>query len=189
MISRSQGDAQPVFQAIAGSARQLLDAHSALVARRIDDMLHVAALTGTNEFGDEALRKLFPVKLTGQAPLGKAVLSGKPAWVYDYEADPTYSPSFREMARARGFRALLAVPMIREGCSIGGIAVTFRNSEAFTDRQIKLLETFADQAVIAIENTHSSMRLSHATVNLLKRLSNRRQQVRSCASSAARQQM
>ena len=87
VIAASPSDTQPVFDAIARSAHKLLDAHYANVTRLVGDELHLAACTGT-ESSVASLRRLFPAKVTGQGALGKAVLSGEPAWVADVETDP-----------------------------------------------------------------------------------------------------
>ena len=154
VIASSPSDTQPVFDAIAKSAQSLLGAHYATVCRLIDDSLHLMAHAdpGANPAADESLRKLFPTRVTGQGALGKAVLSRKPNWIEDVESDPVYTELFRAGARERGYRSLLAVPMMREGVPIGAIAVTRREPGEFTTQQVNLLQTFADQAVIAIEN-------------------------------------
>ncbi|RPI48583.1 MAG: GAF domain-containing protein, partial [Betaproteobacteria bacterium] len=165
VIARSPSDTQPVFDAIARSAQKLFGALYANVARLIGDELHLVAHTGSSAAGDEALRRLFPVKLTGQGALGKAILSRAAVLVSDIETDPAYSEEFRAGARQRGYRSLLAVPMAREGGAIGTIAVTRRQPGRFTEHQISLLQTFADQAVIAIEN----VRLFNETKEALER--------------------
>jgi GAF domain-containing protein len=174
-ISGAQTRAEPVFAAIAHSARQLLGGLYALVVRRIDGELHLVAHTLRTRADAESLAKLFPAKLTGQGATGKAVLTGKPAWIVDVETDPAYSASFRAGARARGYRSQLTVPILnKEGESIGAITVTRREAGAFTDQQIELLQTFADQAVIAIENvrlfneTKEALEHQKASADILK---------------------
>jgi GAF domain-containing protein len=177
VISASPSDLQPVFEAIARSAQHLFAARYAVVALRAQDVLHLAAHTATNDLGDEALRRLYPAKLTGEGALGKAVLTCKPAWIADVETDPAYSADFRDGARKRGYRSLLAVPMVRDGSSIGGIVVTRRDAGGFTDHEVNLLKTFADQAVIAIENvrlfneTNEALERQTATAEVLKVIS------------------
>ena len=176
VIAASPSDTQPVFDAIARSAQKLLDAHYANVTRLVGDELHLAAYTGT-EASVASLRQLFPAKVTGQGALGKAVLSGAPNWVADVETDPAYSAAFRQGARERGYRSLLAVPMLRDQVAIGAIAVTRRDPGPFTDHQISVLKTFADQAVIAIENvrlfneTKEALERQTATAEVLKVIS------------------
>jgi signal transduction histidine kinase len=176
VIAASPADTQPVFDAIARSAQKLLDAHYANVTRLVGDELHLAAYTGTGTSA-ASLRQLFPAKVTGQGALGKAVLTGAPNWVADVETDPAYSAAFRHGARERGYRSLLAVPMLRDQVAIGAIAVTRRDPGPFTDHQISVLKTFADQAVIAIENvrlfneTKEALERQTATAEILKVIS------------------
>jgi len=166
VIASSPSDVQPVFDAIAKSALRLIGGRSAMVVRRVSDILHLVALTGTSDSGDEALKKMFPAALTGTAPLGKAVLTGMPAYSSDVETDAAFSSTFRKMTRARGTRSVVAVPMMHEGDSIGAIGITREESGQFSDHQINLLQTFADQAVIAIENTRMFVELETRTAEL-----------------------
>ncbi|MCC6474670.1 MAG: GAF domain-containing protein [Burkholderiales bacterium] len=165
VIASSPSDVQPVFDAIACAAQKLLHARNAVIVRVADDTLHLVAHTETTEAGDAALRKLFPTRLTGQGAAGKAVVSGMPNWIVDVETDPAYSAEFRAGARARGYRSLLVVPMMREDKAIGAINVTRPEPGEFSEQQIKLLQSFADQAVIAIEN----VRLFNETKEALER--------------------
>jgi GAF domain-containing protein len=177
VIASSPSDVQPVFDAIAASARRLLDANAANVTRRAGDMLELAAYTSTGEVADAELRKLFPARITGQGHLGQAVLSGAPVGISDILNDERYSEAFRASVRARGLRSLVSVPMMREGEAIGVISVNRTVPGKFSDHQTNLLKTFADQAVIAIENvrlfneTKEALERQTATAEILKVIS------------------
>jgi signal transduction histidine kinase len=176
-ISVARRDVRPVFQAIANSARRLLSAHYADVALRTNGTLELVAYTKTSPPADAALKKLFPARLTGQGAAGKAILTGRPAWIVDVETDPAYSEEFRAGARLRGYRSLLSVPIIAEKQSIGAIVVTRRQPGLFGRNEIALLQTFADQAAIAIENarlfneTKEALERQTATAEILKVIS------------------
>ena len=180
VIASSPDDVQPVFDAIAENARRLLGGLYASVVRRVDDTLHLVARTAMSAAASAALEKVFPEPITGRGATGKAILSGTPACIVDVETDPGYSASFRDGARQRGFRSLVAVPMMRGESAIGAINVTRAEPGPFPDSQIKLLQAFADQAVIAIENvrlfndTREALDRQTATANILRVISRSR---------------
>jgi signal transduction histidine kinase/putative methionine-R-sulfoxide reductase with GAF domain len=169
-ISSSPTDVQPVFDTIVATAKRLMNGHSSLVTVRRDDALHIAALSATTKTGDDALRQRFPVPLDSSSSriLPKAVRSGLPAMRIDTETDADVSPQEREMARTRGYRSALAVPIMRAGDAIGTISVTRPDPGSFSAREIELLQTFADQAVIAIENVRLFTELEARTTQLTR---------------------
>ena len=148
VIASSPSDAQPVFEAIARSANTLIGGFSSTVFRFIDGIGHLKAYTPTNPAADEVLRTSFPMPVTDFPPFQMAQ-AGEANQIADTEK---MSYEIRDIAQARGFRSILFAPMMNDGASIGAIAVTRVQPGSFADHHIQLLQTFADQAVIAIEN-------------------------------------
>jgi class 3 adenylate cyclase/putative methionine-R-sulfoxide reductase with GAF domain len=150
IIRRSPTDAQPVFDAIVQSAARLCGAIFSAVYLYDGDCLSIAA---TKNFSPQATKQILelPEKRRPHRShlAGRAILDRAIAHVHDVLADPEYS---REWALAGGWRAVLAVPLLSDGKPVGALSVAKAEPIPFSDQQIQLLNTFADQAVIAIEN-------------------------------------
>src|SRR5262252_4038284 len=153
VISRSPTDVQPVFDAILASAVRLLGAYSGLLTRVEGDQIVLAALTSTDDAGDAALRAVFPMSVqSGGVGNAQVIRDRQPFNLADAHSDPRLSETGRAAYRSRGSRSQAIVPLLRQDEAIGTIAVTRREPGGFTEDEIALLQTFADQAVIAIEN-------------------------------------
>jgi signal transduction histidine kinase/uncharacterized protein YdeI (YjbR/CyaY-like superfamily) len=152
VISSSPTDVQPVFDAIADSALRLLNGWSIIVWRYDGERLRVASIRGGLPGSNEALRpKLDNMRLDELSFLADAVRSRAVTQIADVESEDVPA-IIREVARARGWRANIAVPMLSEGHLIGLLTESRLEPGAFSEREVKLLQTFADQAVIAIQN-------------------------------------
>jgi two-component system, NtrC family, sensor kinase len=153
LISRSTFDLSKVLNALVESAAVLCRADKARILRPTgkDGAYYVQARTrerSTTEY-DEHLRTLTFTPGRGTV-VGRVLLEGKSVQIPDVLADPEYT--YRGTARLAGYRTVLGVPLLREGNPIGLLILQRAKVQPFTDRQIELVETFADQAVIAIEN-------------------------------------
>ena len=148
VISRSRTDVQPVFDTIAAAALKLFGASSANVYTFDGNLIHLAALG--NAEGADAVRQSFPRPPSRETGVARAVLTRAMVAIADVLEDPEYV--IRNTALVAGFRSALTVPLMREGLPIGAISVGRSEPGPFSDKQVALLQTFADQATIAIEN-------------------------------------
>jgi len=149
VISRSTFDLKSVLDTLVQSAARLCDADIAAIARQRNTYYHIVASHGYPE-GFQDYIETNPLE-PGRATLfGRVLLECKPVHIVDVLADPDYM--LHEAQSRGGYRTMLGVPLLREGVPIGLLNVGRTSVRPFTDRQIELATTFADQAVIAIEN-------------------------------------
>ena len=149
VISRSTFDLQIVLQTLVESAARLCEADKATITRQRDGAFYRSESFGfSREFMDHV--RDIPVSPDRGSATGRALLEGMVVHIPDVQTDPDYH--FDEALRLGNYRTLLGVPMMRERVPVGVIALTRSEARPFTDKQINLATTFADQAAIAIEN-------------------------------------
>jgi GAF domain-containing protein len=149
-ISDSITDAKPVFDAIVRNLRRLFGTRFAMVQVLKDDIAHLVAAGGEAEF--ETLRQQFPRPIDESTGSGWAMVSKQVVQFSPALTDPATPPATRQFARELGFNSVIFAPMLREDKIIGVIGTARYGAEPFNDKQVALIKTFADQAVIAIEN-------------------------------------
>jgi signal transduction histidine kinase/DNA-binding response OmpR family regulator len=167
VISRSTFDLETVLQTLVESAARLCDADKSIITREKKGILYRAAAYGfSREFMDYV--RGTPIKAERGSAQGRAILEGRVIHIHDVKADPDYT--FTDYQKLGDFRTVLAVPMLREGNPSGVVALTRTEVRPFTDKQIELATTFADQAAIAIENVRLFESVEARTRELAKSL-------------------
>src|SRR5262245_45211254 len=149
VISRSAFDLTSVLQTLVESAGRLCDADFATITRQKDGMFFFAEAYGHSSEFIEYLRAL-PVEPGRGTATGRALLEGRVIHIADVLTEPDYT--WTEAQRLGGYRTILVVPMLREGMAVGFLGLSRSEVRPFTEKQIELVSTFADQAAIAIEN-------------------------------------
>ena len=161
VISQSPRDLQPVFDTIVESAVQLCGGWSAALYRWDGALIHNVALSNPSNEDRAEYARLFPTPPTPDLPITRVVTRGESVHVADCLSDPDMSEVVRQLARRRGYRAMLLLPMFSGGSVVGGIGVSRADPGLFKEAQVRLVQTFADQAVIAIENVRLFTELTH----------------------------
>ena len=169
VIASSPSDVQPVFDAVAERAMSLLDCWSVIVTRFDGEHVHFGAARGALPDTEKFVRQRYPMRpnretsLLGRSLLERTVVSSPDAQA---EADP----QLREYARMRGFHGELVVPLLRDDKVEGALVLTRAEPGPFTQREIALVQTFADQAVIAIQNVRMFTEVQARTRDLSEAL-------------------
>jgi two-component system, NtrC family, sensor kinase len=165
IISSSPTDIQPTFEAIAASATRLCAAANSLVIRFDGQGMHLAAYHNLKPDRLAALQQLYPLVPDRGSLAGRAIMTRAVVQVEDVRKDAEYTLPIQTTA---GYRSVVAVPMLREGMAIGAIVAAREHVAPFSAAQVELLKTFADQAVIAIENVRLFQELQTRTQDLTR---------------------
>src|SRR5262245_38675166 len=162
VISRSAFELEPVLRTLVENAARLCAADSGQIRTMDGDVFRTVAAFGVPSELEQFDRQ-HPVRLGRGTIVGRTALEGQTVHIPDVLADPEYQ--WTEAQKVGGYRTLMGVPMVRDGALIGVFVLHRFRVQPFTDKQIELVTTFADQAVIAIEN----VRLFNETKEALER--------------------
>jgi signal transduction histidine kinase len=167
VISRSTFDLHTVLQTLVESAATLCDADKVNITRQKDGVFYRAEAYGFSQEFTDYVRSI-PIQPDRGSAFGRALLEGRAVHIPDVQADPEYTQN--EMQRLGKYRTTLAVPMLREGVPTGVLTLSRSEVRPFTEKQIELASTFADQAAIAIENVRLFDSVEARTRELAKSL-------------------
>ena len=169
-IARSPNDIRPVFDAIVASAAQFCEAEFSAVARFDDGLLHLVAINNMSADETAAFHRLFPRRPNRDFAMGRAFLHARPVQFDDVLTELDYDASTREVLQSvAGYRSALGVPILLDGRPFGVIGCGRREVKPFAAAQIELVETFADQAAIALDNALLLRELQQRTDELAVR--------------------
>ncbi len=167
VMSASPGDPQPVFDLIATRARDICDGYGVAVYGFDGTLIHLRAMTGVSEdpLVRDAVKAMYPMLPAREWPVGRAILDRRPIRIDDFEAEPGLHPAFRSMT----VKSSVTIPIMRGDMVIGALGLGSRTRGGFSDNQIELLKTFAEQAVIAISSAETYRALQTRTAELTAR--------------------
>ncbi len=166
VMSSSTSDTQPVFDIILSRAIALSGAKTGGIFGLEAGLLHPWAMLGFDPEAEAEFRKIFPVVPSERGVMSRAILRRQTLYARDYHAE---NPKAPQHTRDLGYNSLVAVPLLREGAAIGVLTVQHTAAEAFSAEHIALLETFAEQAVIAIGSVATFRQLQDRTAELAAR--------------------
>ncbi|HEX6530870.1 MAG TPA: ATP-binding protein, partial [Burkholderiales bacterium] len=152
VISGSITDARPVFDAISRSVLRLFGARSVSLVVRIGDRIDRVAYALADRSADDGSQALYPIPLDEHSLSGRAILRDEMVHIRDVDTEPGLADHSRAITRRQGVRSVLIAPMHSMGATTGALAVARRAPGGFSEREVELIRTFADQAVIAMEN-------------------------------------
>ena len=167
-MSASPGDPQPVFDLIVRRARDLCNTTTATLHGFDGELVHLRSRAGTDDAPDalEAYKRLFPMVPTRGSITCRAILDRQIIHVRDLAGEPGVLAAVRNL----GHKSQISVPLLRDGAAIGAVAMPSAEIGGFSDSQVALLQTFAEQAVIAITSAETYRELRERTSDLQESL-------------------